>query len=206
MKSFKADFYNESYFLGKTNFCGIPYEWECEKERTFERVDEVIKFYRPTSVLELGCALGFTMRALRERGVKALGCDISEHAFSQNQYKDDIKICDIRDGLPYEDECVDVIISESTLEHIDIEYIPKLMSEIYRVAMSGFFLMVPITLGTKNKPWGDPSHVTYMNPSYWISEAYKAGWSVDIRRSEMVCKGIFQNVHLAFFKGSLYAV
>ena len=200
MKTFSENYYDKSYFEKRY----FMFTWERAKDEAFRRADEIIKVLKPRTILEVGCAVGYLQRALEERGVKTWGCDISDFALSQNPYK--TKVCDIRDGLPYEDSFVDVIVSESTFEHIEMEYIPKLMREVYRVADRGFFLIVPVSLHTFNSPWGDPSHVTYMNPSYWISEAYKAGFSLDIRRSRQMSRGVFQNAHLAFFKGDLFSI
>lgn len=45
--------------------------------------DEIIKRLHPRRVLDLGCAKGFLVECLRDRGVEAYGSDISEYAISE---------------------------------------------------------------------------------------------------------------------------
>ena len=45
--------------------------------------DGIVRDLRPASVLDAGCAMGFLVEALRERGVEAWGVDISEYAISK---------------------------------------------------------------------------------------------------------------------------
>src|SRR5215218_4972349 len=64
--------------------CGIPYERNDHWLQFFGRVaDAIVRDLRPTSVLDAGCAMGFLVEALRERGVEAWGIDVSEYAISQ---------------------------------------------------------------------------------------------------------------------------
>src|SRR5437870_13556529 len=52
--------------------------------RQFGRVaDEIINRFNPRKVLDVGCAKGFLVECLRDRGVEAYGFDISEYAISQ---------------------------------------------------------------------------------------------------------------------------
>jgi 2-polyprenyl-3-methyl-5-hydroxy-6-metoxy-1,4-benzoquinol methylase len=48
-----------------------------------EFADELIRNFRPARVLDAGCAHGFLVEALWDRGVEAWGRDISEFAISQ---------------------------------------------------------------------------------------------------------------------------
>src|SRR4051794_39820567 len=65
------------------NCCGLPYRRGAEWLGLFRRfaariADEVA----PESVLDAGCAMGFLVEALRERGVDAYGIDISSYAIA----------------------------------------------------------------------------------------------------------------------------
>ena len=187
--------FDKDYFEGKGSHYIHGYTWEQEQGKSRIMAMKVVGTLNPTSVLELGCACGFQLRVFEESGIKAHGCDISEVAD-----KDNMKICDIKEGLPYKDNEFDIIFTDSTLEHIETEFIPKIMKEVYRVARRGFYLKVPIGLTTENEPWGDKTHVTYLSPSYWISKAFDAGWLIDLRRSEHRSKAPFQDLEAVFFK------
>lgn len=64
--------------------CGIPYERNEHWLGFFGAMaDAIVRDLRPTTVLDAGCAKGFLVEALRERGVEAWGVDVSEHAISE---------------------------------------------------------------------------------------------------------------------------
>src|SRR3954453_22871443 len=64
--------------------CGVPYERNEHWVQFFAGVaDGIVRDLHPTSVLDAGCAMGFLVEALRERGVEAWGLDVSEFAISQ---------------------------------------------------------------------------------------------------------------------------
>ena len=45
--------------------------------------DHIVKQIRPRKVLDAGCAKGFLVEALRDRGVEAYGIDLSEYAIGE---------------------------------------------------------------------------------------------------------------------------
>jgi GT2 family glycosyltransferase/SAM-dependent methyltransferase len=51
--------------------------------------DEIVRLLNPRTVLDVGCAKGFLVESLRDRGVEAYGFDVSEYAISEVQH--DIK-------------------------------------------------------------------------------------------------------------------
>jgi SAM-dependent methyltransferase len=64
--------------------CGRPYERDDWWLAFFGRVaDRIVAEIVPASVLDVGCAMGFLVEALRERGVEAYGLDVSTYAISQ---------------------------------------------------------------------------------------------------------------------------
>ena len=139
---------------------------------------------------------------LIERKIDVYGCDISSYAISEAKNKHRLKVCDIRDGLPYPNNFFDVVVSTSVFEHIEESFIPYLFCEINRISKLGLYLEVPIILGDVNSPWGDKSHVTYMPTSFWITQAYKNNLLIDIGRSRQIDNGRCHNVELYFYKVS----
>ena len=45
--------------------------------------DQVVAEIKPRRVLDVGCAKGFLVEALRDRGVEAFGIDVSEYAIGE---------------------------------------------------------------------------------------------------------------------------
>src|SRR5579863_3782598 len=76
-----ANPYDETYYrVG----CGAPYERNTHWLTFFARIaDAIVREINPSSVLDAGCAMGFLVEALRQRGVEAYGMDISEYAIAQ---------------------------------------------------------------------------------------------------------------------------
>lgn len=201
-----ASFYNEDYFKprkeGGTGTFGEPFTWEFEGERRIKTAGTLIEKYEPKKVLDVGCAKGFLVKALLQKQVFAYGCDISKWAVKhcEPEVEERLKVSDIRFGLPYTEGEFDLVYSNHTLEHIEMEYLDKVVSEMYRVTDKWIEIGVPVTLGYENDPWGDPSHVTYMPISYWISLFYKHKLLIDLTRSQFRGTKPFYNVDLCFYK------
>src|SRR5215470_14517740 len=75
--------YDEHYYRA---CCGgpVPYERNDYWLTIFHGIaDQVVRSLQPRKVLDAGCAKGFLVEALWERGVEAYGIDISEYAISE---------------------------------------------------------------------------------------------------------------------------
>jgi glycosyltransferase involved in cell wall biosynthesis/SAM-dependent methyltransferase len=74
--------YNEEYYR-----CGcgpVPYGRTEHWLNFFSIVgDQIIRSLRPRKVLDAGCAMGFLVEALWDRGIEAYGIDISQYAISK---------------------------------------------------------------------------------------------------------------------------
>ena len=70
--------YDSNYY---NNCCGAPYVRGGAIWDFFCRVaDNIVSRIAPHTVLDVGCAKGFLVEQLREKGVEAWGFDISESA------------------------------------------------------------------------------------------------------------------------------
>ena len=76
-----GNIYNQAYYHSG---CGpIPYEVPDHWVRFFGEVaDHIIEDLKPQTVLDAGCAMGYLVAALRDRGVEAYGVGISGYAIS----------------------------------------------------------------------------------------------------------------------------
>jgi SAM-dependent methyltransferase len=75
---------------------------------------------RPLKVLEVGCGNGAMLRLLSQRGVDAIGVDASSSGVEQCHSLGVRAQClDVStDGLPFDDDAFDVVISLETFEHL----------------------------------------------------------------------------------------
>ena len=110
--------FDEEYYMTS---CGLPYN-NIQHKLFFERVAEcIIRDFHPITVLDAGCAYGYLVAALRDRGVEAYGVDISDYAIAQ--VRDDIRPFCISGSLtdPLPDELpnkYDLLVNIEILEHL----------------------------------------------------------------------------------------
>jgi predicted SAM-dependent methyltransferase len=77
-------------------------------------------------------------------------------------------VLDVIEGLPFEDETVDLVAAVDFLEHIPIGKVVPVIEDIYRVLkMGGSFISVtPSTDG--RGAFQDPTHVSFWNKNSWL--------------------------------------
>ena len=201
-----VNYYDKEYFTpGKKSSYALPYTWENEKNERLIMAYNLKKILNPLKVLDVGCAKGFLVKAFLKNGVDAYGCDISNWAVEncEPETKGKLLVCDIKKGLPYGDNSFDLITCLGTLEHIEIPYLNYVIEELSRVTSKWVYISVPISLNMENRPCGDPSHVTYINPSFWIDLFIVNRLIIDLRRSKHTSSMDCHNVELAFAKEEL---
>jgi len=78
-------YYDREYFEHYGDNDVDPYRPGAPQWTTFFSMvaDRITNDLRPSSTLDAGCAIGFLVEALRDRGVEAYGIDVSEWAISQ---------------------------------------------------------------------------------------------------------------------------
>lgn len=105
-----------------------------------------------SNILEVGCGDGRFLGLLQERGFKKLhGSDYSESGVGFARLflpSVEFSVADATENLPYENGFFDVIFLIETLEHIQLEKVPRIFSEIARVLKPGgkMIITVPSTL------------------------------------------------------------
>lgn len=118
----------------------------------------------PASVFDAGAAYGFTVEWWREKGIPALGCDVSEFAVSRSDGR--VQLHDLLKPLPEADGSWDVVTCTECMEHIVEERVTDVVQELTRVASRATVLL--IALGAGEDP-GDVTHVTMRPRSWWES-------------------------------------
>jgi len=155
-------YFDEEYFDG-----GKGYHCYNDDPRFQVYADYIVKTYSPKSVLDFGCAKGYLVKALRDRGVEAYGYDVSKWAIAQAD--DNIKKFLTSSKLRF----VDLIVSIDTLEHIPVDQVPRIIQDIKTKSKRQY-----LVVGTVNTPnWEhDASHVTIKKLSYWQNILPGADW------------------------------
>ena len=162
--------YDETYYrVG----CGIPYERNEHWLTFFGKIaDAIVREINPASVLDAGCAMGFLVEALRERGVEAYGVDISEYAISQ--VADAIKpycwVGSLTEPLPRR---YDLVVTIETLEHLHASELPTAIANLCAAADDILFSSTP-------DDYSEATHFSVQPPEQWASEFAALGFWHDV--------------------------
>lgn len=144
----------------------------------YEGYAEAIEhLFQPQNVLEVGCAMGFVVKKLREKGIEAYGVDVSEYAVekAESEY---VSLADAEKPLPFPDKHFDLVVSFDMLEHIPQDKVPIVISEMKRVGRRQYH---HITY-RENEPGKDISHVT-LRPIWWWYEQFGDGDNIYLKES-----------------------
>ncbi len=152
--------------------------------------DRVILEIAPKTALDAGCAMGFLVEALRDRGVEAYGVDISEYAVSQ--VRQDVRpfcaLGSVTDPFPL--ERYDVVFCIETLEHLETRDAERAVANICSYTDDVIFTSSPTH-------FNEVTHLNVRPPEYWAqlfgshglfrdpdhdASAYIAPWAVRFRR------------------------
>jgi GT2 family glycosyltransferase len=77
-------------------------------------------------------------------------------------------LCDVMEGLPYDDNSIDIVRADDFLEHISMDLVIRVMEEIWRVLRPGgiFESSTPSTDG--RGAFQDPTHRSFWNRNSWL--------------------------------------
>jgi cyclopropane fatty-acyl-phospholipid synthase-like methyltransferase len=178
-----AAFYDEAYFTGETSNYRDGYSWD-RFGALFQALALTLVQSFPTahSFLDIGCARGFLVRALREQHVMAWGMDHSQYAID---HADPL-------AAPYlscqaiEDAYmpgVDVIIACETLEHLTVAQLEQALVFLQRRTQIGLVATVPMPSMHNRLAWHEAqqevTHVTLEDREWWHALLRRTGWRVD---------------------------
>ena len=135
--------------------------------------DRIIKEFDPDTVLDTGCAKGFLVEILRDRGVKAYGIDISEYAISE--VRDDIRpycrVASITEADSFSRD-YDLITCIEVLEHLTVPEGKKAIKNICNHTDTVIFSSSP-------DDFEDCTHINVRPIDYWVRKFKKNGFTGD---------------------------
>lgn len=143
-----GDFYGARYFGVGRHGAGAISGYDVY-DRTTSNAREsaylIWRFFPARSTLDVGCAMGFVVEALRELGVEAHGTDISEFAVKNapRKVRKHLRVGSLLDRLPYDDRSFDVVSALETLEHLEPEAVPVAIAELARVSSGYVIATIP---------------------------------------------------------------
>ena len=165
--------FDRDYFESgtKSNYKGYP---DPNILKMLQGKADLIEKFFPSNravLLEVGCAKGFLVKMLREKGFKVFGIDISGYAIqnAEESIKSFVQIADIRERLPFKDNEFNGVLSVDVLEHIEEEKIGLVLKELKRVGQKQLHF---VTFGEGLDPNDkDKTHKT-MKPQEWWGKKF----------------------------------
>ena len=173
---YDADYYERGRTTGKSwweNYHWMP-------RRSFKEAlafIELLNLDETSYVLDIGCAKGFLVKALRELKINADGCDISKYALSfspEGCWDCSSENWVIRNGL------YSHAVIKDVLEHVNKEQLNVLLKQISTVAKN-VACVVPMGdngLYRIKEYHLDKSHIIAENEGWWSSKFIESGWSI----------------------------
>ncbi len=164
--------YNRGYY--ESCLGPIPYNrYEGKWLQFFGLVaDHIVKQIGPKKVLDAGCAKGFLVEALRDRGVEAYGIDLSEYAISEvrRDIRPYCRVASLTEPIP---ERFDLITCIEVLEHIPEEIGRHVIANLCRSTDDILFSSTP-------DDFAEPTHVNVRPRSYWNALFAEQGFDLDV--------------------------
>ena len=164
------ELYDQYYYA---NDLGTPYERNTRWLSFFGMVaDRIIALTEPSTVLDVGCAMGFLVEALRDRGVDATGTDISTYAISQAGGSA-VGHCFVKSATEPIAGRFDLITSVEMIEHLspaDARLALQYMTEATDTLL----------LSTTPDDLAEPTHINVRPVEYWSELLAELGFYRDV--------------------------
>jgi SAM-dependent methyltransferase len=149
----------------------------CQRDRSWLAffggvADRIVGDVQPRRVLDAGCAFGFLVEALRERGVEAMGMDISAYAIG-NVHPSIRSYC--RQGSITEnlDADYDLIVTIEVLEHMPQADAERAIANMCTHTADILFSSSPLD-------HRELTHVNVQPPEYWAEQFARHGFYRDV--------------------------
>ena len=101
--------------------------------------------FRVATSLDVGCATGYLVEVLRELGVDAEGCDLSQFAIDHASpgAVGHVRVANLFAGLPWADGAFDLVTTLEILEHLPPDRVPVALEELARVCGGYLYATIP---------------------------------------------------------------
>ncbi len=162
--------FDEQYFR---HGCGIPYERNELWLKFFGDIAEaVVRKIVPRSALDAGCAMGFLVEGLRQRGVEAWGIDISEYAIHHVDPSVQA-FCTVGSVAEPLSRRYDLIVCIEVLEHLTPREAEQAISNFCQHSDDVLFSSTPLD-------YKEATHFNVQPPEYWAELFAHEGFFRDV--------------------------
>jgi ubiquinone/menaquinone biosynthesis C-methylase UbiE len=141
-----AGFYDQAYFDKPKDVCSESgYAGYTPQEPGIGPAADIITtYFDPQRVLDVGCAKGYVVDKLRQKGIDAWGIDFSRYAIeaAPESVKDYVAVGDVLD-IQFPDDAFDLVACIETLEHLTPDRTARAIAELYRVTSDKLWVTTP---------------------------------------------------------------
>lgn len=153
------------------------------------------KMFHPRKMLDVGTGRGTVVAYARKNRIEAYGFDFSKWALTDGLYKgcdsEWVKVHDATEPWPYDEEEFDLVTALDFYEHVFIDDLPVVESEMRRVSKRWCFLQIAVVGGDVQKGYvirkGEEvpieleanavaGHVTVQHREWWIKRFKALGF------------------------------
>jgi len=116
----------------------------------------VWRWFEARRALDVGCATGFVVEAMRELGIDARGVDVSRYAVARAAHgaRGHLRRADLTRRLPFRSRRFDVVTALETLEHLPPRAVPGALRELRRVTAAYVVATIPSFGPNQHGPGG----------------------------------------------------
>lgn len=168
-----AEFYNEDYYGSSYDAQGVPYSRDEPIWVEFfgSLASSIVKELHPRTALDVGCAIGMLVEALRDRGVEAQGIDISPWAIGQvpERIRPFCRVGSVTDEIEGHYELITCI---EVMEHLPPSLADQCVGNLCRHADMVLFSSTP-------DDFDEPTHLNVEPNSYWAQLFLRHGYVRD---------------------------
>jgi SAM-dependent methyltransferase len=160
--------YFQNYWGG-----GGPYERNERWLKFFGEVaDGIVRDLHPLSVLDAGCAMGFLVEALDQRGIEAWGIDVSEYAIAavDESVRERCSVASLTEPLPRR---YDLIACIEVIEHLPGAEAERAIANLCQATDR-------LLLSTTPGDFGEPTHLNVQPPEAWSALLAQHGFLRDL--------------------------
>ena len=137
--------------------------WRHRVAKSREQIRDVLNHVAPGPLLDIGCSLGYTLRAAQELGMAAKGLEYDAGVAAYCRSKGYTVEVGSMSAMPFAEGAFQIVVMKHVLEHTPD---PRAaLREVRRVLRPGGGLYIAVPFGGYHRAVSDPAHHKFFQPS-----------------------------------------